>query len=82
MYIAAKILLTYLASLTAPESLAAPDPLTAPDLCDVVYPDTGTPKICTPHEDGAPVYDAEVCCTSSTCRPATANRSAFTASSG
>lgn len=59
MYIAAKILLTYLA------------PLTAPDLCDVVHPYTGTPTICTPHEDGAPVYDADVCCTDGTCTPTT-----------
>jgi hypothetical protein len=62
MYIAAKILLTYLAPL-----LAAP---TAPDLCDVVHPVTGTPEICVPHEDGAPVYDADVCCTDGTCTPA------------
>jgi hypothetical protein len=61
MYIAAKILLTYLA------------PLTAPDLCDVVYSDTGAPKVCVPHEDGAPVYDANVCCSNGTCVPSTSS---------
>jgi hypothetical protein len=55
MYIATKILLTQLASITAP------------DLCDVVNTSTGTPTICVPHEDGAPVYNADVCCTGSTC---------------
>lgn len=55
MYIAAKILLSYFASLTAP------------DLCDVVNTSTGTPTICTPHADGAPVYNADVCCTGSSC---------------
>jgi hypothetical protein len=55
MYIATKILLTYLASLTAP------------DLCDVVHSRTGTPTICHPHEDGAPIYDANVCCIGSSC---------------
>jgi hypothetical protein len=55
MYIAAKILLSSLASLTAP------------DLCDVVNTSTGTPAICIPHEDGAPVYNADVCCTDSSC---------------
>lgn len=52
MYIAAKILLTLFA------------PLTAPDLCDVVHAVTGTPTICIPHEEDAPAYDADVCCQS------------------
>lgn len=55
MYIAAKILLSYLGTLTAP------------DLCDVVNTSTGTPTICIPHADGAPVYNADVCCTGSNC---------------
>jgi hypothetical protein len=63
MYIAAKVLLTYFASLSAP------------DLCDVVNPQTGTPTICTPHEDGAPVYDAEVCCSNSACMATAATSS-------
>jgi hypothetical protein len=66
MYIAAKILLTYLATLTAP------------DLCDVVHSQTGTPTICVPHEDRAPVYDADVCCAGSTCKPTTATSACVT----
>ena len=54
MYIATKILLTYLS-------------LTAPDLCDVVNKETGTPTICMPHAEGAPVYNADVCCSGSNC---------------
>jgi hypothetical protein len=59
MYIAAKILLTYLA------------PLMAPDLCDVVQPESGTPTICIPHADDAPVYNAEVCCNKDVCTKTT-----------
>jgi hypothetical protein len=55
MYIAAKILLSYLASSTAP------------DLCDVVNTSTGSPTICIPHADGAPEYNGDVCCTGSSC---------------
>jgi hypothetical protein len=54
MFIATKILLTYLASLS-------------PDLCDVVNTSTGSPTICIPHAERAPVYDADVCCSGSTC---------------
>lgn len=57
MYIATQILLTYLSTLTAP------------DLCDVVNAYTGTPTICIPHEDGAPIYNADVCCTDGACVP-------------
>jgi hypothetical protein len=55
MYIAAKILLSYFASLSAP------------DLCDVVNTSTGSPTICRPHAEGAPVYNGDVCCTGSSC---------------
>jgi hypothetical protein len=55
MYIATKILLTHLATLASP------------DLCDVVNTSTGTPTICIPHEEGAPVYNADVCCIDSRC---------------
>lgn len=60
MYIATKILLTSLASFSSSGT-------STPDLCDIVHPDTGTPTICVPHEDGAPVYDGDVCCNSGTC---------------
>lgn len=40
------------------------------DVCDVVYRDTGTPLICKLHPEGAPVYDGEVCCTGTSCVPA------------
>jgi hypothetical protein len=37
------------------------------DLCDVVHRLTGAPTICKPHKEGAPVYDANVCCAGGTC---------------
>jgi hypothetical protein len=42
------------------------------DLCDVVDRRTGTPTICEPHKEGAPVYNANVCCAGSTCFPTSA----------
>jgi hypothetical protein len=57
MYIATQVLLTYLSTLSAP------------DLCDVVHERTGTPTICIPHEDGAPIYNANVCCIEGKCVP-------------
>jgi hypothetical protein len=40
------------------------------DLCDVVDRLTGTPTICRPHPEGAPIYDGNVCCAGSACVPA------------
>jgi hypothetical protein len=40
------------------------------DLCDVVDRLTGTPTICRPHPEGAPIYDGNVCCVGSACVPA------------
>jgi hypothetical protein len=59
MYIASQILLTVFSTFSSP------------DVCDVVSTRTGTPTICVPHEEGAPVYNADVCCTSRACAPAT-----------
>lgn len=59
MYIATKVLLTFLSTFSSP------------DLCDVVHERTGEPTICSPHAEGAPVYDAEVCCQGSSCVAAT-----------
>jgi hypothetical protein len=56
MYIATQVLLTYLST-------------TTPDLCDVVHERTGTPTICIPHADGAPSYNADVCCSDGKCVP-------------
>jgi hypothetical protein len=57
MYIATQVLLTFLSTFTAP------------DLCDVVDETTGTPTICIPHADGAPVYNADLCCRDGKCVP-------------
>ena len=40
---------------------------TAGDLCGIVHPDTGTPLRCSPHPEGAPLYDGTVCCNDTTC---------------
>lgn len=37
------------------------------DLCDITNPDTDTPILCEPHPDGAPVWDATVCCNDKDC---------------
>ena len=37
------------------------------NVCDVVNPTTGTPSLCEPHPEGAPVYDNAVCCDSELC---------------
>ncbi|MFO7564964.1 MAG: hypothetical protein R6X02_20130 [Enhygromyxa sp.] len=44
------------------------------DLCDVVHRKTGSPTICKPHKEGAPIYDAQVCCSGSSCFPAPRGR--------
>ncbi len=59
MYIATKILLTSLTTISTP------------DLCDVVHAGTDAPMYCTPHGDGAPVYNRDVCCSNGTCVPTT-----------
>jgi hypothetical protein len=61
MNIATKLLLTIFATLT-PGADEAPR-----DLCDVVNRATGTPTICSPHREGAPSYDADVCCAGDSC---------------
>lgn len=43
------------------------------DLCDVVHRRTGVPTICKPHEEGAPVYNANVCCAGRTCFPSSSS---------
>jgi hypothetical protein len=60
MNIAIKVLLTLFTTMTP-----AGDGVL--DLCDVVNRETGTPVICSPHVEGAPVYDADVCCAGSRC---------------
>ncbi|MFO7568135.1 MAG: hypothetical protein R6X02_36175 [Enhygromyxa sp.] len=61
MYIATQLLIGSLTITPAADGVA--------DLCDVVHRKTGTPTICKPHEEGAPVYEAKVCCSGSTCFP-------------
>ncbi|PRQ03629.1 hypothetical protein ENSA5_13840 [Enhygromyxa salina] len=65
MYIATKLLLTYLTAMT-------PGAVDDPNICDVVSPATGTSAVCKPHREGAPVWDASVCCTDRTCFEPTA----------
>ncbi|PRQ08084.1 hypothetical protein [Enhygromyxa salina] len=60
MNIAINLLLTYFATMTP-----AGDGIR--DLCDVVHRATGTPVICSPHVEGAPSYDADVCCAGTDC---------------
>lgn len=66
MYIATQLLI---ASINITPAMAG-----VPDLCDIVDPSTGTPTICAPHKEGAPIYKANVCCTGSTCFPTVRNR--------
>ena len=63
MYIANKLLIATITTIV-------PAMTGANDLCGVVDRVTGTPTICEPHKQGAPIYDAEVCCAGSTCYPA------------
>jgi len=37
------------------------------DVCDVVDPTTGSPSLCEPHPEGAPVYEDVVCCDAQLC---------------
>lgn len=66
MYIATQLLI---ASINITPAMAG-----VPDLCDIVDPSTGTPTICRPHKEGAPIYKANVCCTGSACFPAVRSR--------
>jgi hypothetical protein len=59
MNIATQLLITTL--ITSPASTGVRD------LCEVVHRETGVPTICQPHKQGAPVYDAEVCCAGGSC---------------
>jgi hypothetical protein len=63
MNIATQLLITTL--ITSPASTGVRD------LCEVVHRETGVPTICQPHKQGAPVYDAEVCCAGGSCFAAT-----------
>jgi hypothetical protein len=65
MSIAIKLLLTILTTTT-------PTSVEVHDLCDVVHRETEAPTICQPHEEGAPVFDANVCCAGRSCFKTTA----------
>lgn len=60
MNIAIQVLLTYFVTMT-------PTADGVRDLCDVVHRATHTPVICQPHLEGAPSYDADVCCAGGSC---------------
>jgi hypothetical protein len=66
MYIATQLLI---ASLNTTPAMTG-----VPDLCDIVDPSTGTPTICKPHKEGAPIYNANVCCTGNACIPTSSSR--------
>jgi hypothetical protein len=53
-------LITLFATLTATSGQPS-------DLCDIIYADTGRPVFCEPHPDGAPRWDAAVCCNDDGC---------------
>jgi hypothetical protein len=53
-------LITLFATLTATSGQPS-------DLCDIVYADTGRPIFCEAHRDGAPRWDAAVCCNDTGC---------------
>jgi len=66
MYIASQLLIATLTTTPAVDGVR--------DLCDVVHRKTGTPTICKPHKEGAPIYNANVCCSGSTCFPTSSGR--------
>src|SRR5690606_1316021 len=66
MYIASQLLIATLTTTPAVDGVR--------DLCDVVHRKTGTPTICKPHKEGAPIYNANVCCSRSMCFPTSRGR--------
>lgn len=66
MYIASQILIATLTTTPATDGVR--------DVCDIVDRRTGTPTICKPYKQGAPVFDANVCCAGSTCFPSTSGQ--------